>query len=299
MSLELSQSHHSLNQPTSMQRVGRVAELREILREPRVRGQRIGFVPTMGYLHEGHLRLVDEARRRADLVVMSVFVNPLQFGPSEDLSRYPRDLEGDARKAASRGVDVFFAPEAPEIYPEEPRVVVTPRGLASRWEGAARPGHFEGVLTVVAKLFNAVQPDIAIFGQKDIQQALLVQAMVRDLSFAIEIVVSPTVRETDGLAMSSRNSYLDADARRRALGLSTALRAAADAYAAGERSGEALEKVARTQLAQHGIDDVDYVAVADPRTLEPVSRVAEGTVVAVAARVGRTRLIDNIILGTR
>jgi pantoate--beta-alanine ligase len=282
-----------------MQRVTSVKALRESLRPARARGERIGFVPTMGYLHEGHLRLVDEARRRADVVVMSVFVNPLQFGPSEDLSRYPRDLEGDAQKATSRGVDLFFAPEAAEIYPEEPRVVVTPHALASRWEGAARPGHFEGVLTVVAKLFNAVQPDVAIFGQKDIQQALLIQAMVHDLNFPIEIVVSATVREPDGLAMSSRNSYLDGDSRRRALGLSSALRAAAAAYAAGERSGERLENVARARLAQHGVDDVDYVAVADPRTLEPVSRAADGTVVAVAARVGRTRLIDNVILGSR
>ena len=282
-----------------MRRLGRIGELRELLREPRARGERIGFVPTMGYLHEGHLRLVDEARHRAHVVVMSVFVNPLQFGPSEDLSRYPRDLEGDAQKAASRGVDLLFAPEAAEIYPEEPRVLVTPHALASRWEGAARPGHFEGVLTVVAKLFNAVQPDIAIFGQKDLQQALLIQAMVRDLNFPIEIVVSPTVREADGLAMSSRNRYLDAAERRRALGLSTALRAAADAYEAGERSAETLENVARARLAQHGVDAVDYVAVADPRTLEPVSRAVDGTVIAVAARVGQTRLIDNIILGSR
>jgi pantoate--beta-alanine ligase len=155
------------------------------------------------------------------------------------------------------------------------------------------------VLTVVAKLFNLVQPDIAVFGQKDIQQALLIQAMVRDLNFPVEIVVSPTVRDADGLAMSSRNSYLDAESRRRALGLSAALRAAADAYAAGERNGDALEKVARAQLEQHGVDSIDYIAVADPRTLEPVTRAADGTVIAVAARVGRTRLIDNMILGSR
>lgn len=290
-------SSKPIDRPAAMQRVTTVKALRESLQGARTRGQRIGFVPTMGYLHEGHLRLVDEARRQSDLVVMSVFVNPLQFGPSEDLSRYPRDLEGDAQKAASRGVNILFAPELAEIYPEEPRVVVTPHALASQWEGAARPGHFEGVLTVVAKLFNAVQPDIAIFGQKDIQQALLVQAMVRDLNFPIEIVVSPTVREPDGLAMSSRNSYLDAESRRRALGLSAALRAAAEAYAAGERSGEVLEKIARARLTQHGVDDVDYIAVADPRTLDPVSRAEDGTIIAVAARVGRTRLIDNIILG--
>ena len=286
-----------LDRAASMQRVRRVPELREILRGPRVHGQRIGFVPTMGYLHEGHLQLVDEARRRSDVVVMSIFVNPLQFGPTEDLSRYPRDLEGDAAKAEARGVDVLFIPEVAEVYPEEPRVVVTPVALATRWEGAARPGHFDGVLTVVAKLFNKVQPDVAIFGQKDIQQALLVQAMVRDLNFPVEIVVSPTVREPDGLAISSRNSYLDAPSRRRALGLSGALRAVARAYESGEHERSALEDVARAHLSDQGIDHVDYVAIADPRTLEPVAQASAGTIVAIAARVGQTRLIDNVILG--
>jgi pantoate--beta-alanine ligase len=199
-----------------MRRLTRIAEVREAVGEVRARGRRIGFVPTMGYLHEGHLRLVDEARRHADLVVMSIFVNPLQFGPAEDLARYPRDLDGDAAKASARGVDLLFAPDGAEIYPEQPRVVVTPRALAARWEGAARPGHFEGVLTVVAKLLNIVQPHVAVFGQKDIQQALLVRAMVEDLDIPVEIVVAPTVREPDGLAMSSRNSYLDAPSRERA-----------------------------------------------------------------------------------
>ena len=280
-----------------MQRVARIADVRGIVSDARGRGRRIGFVPTMGYLHEGHLRLVDEARRHAELIVMSIFVNPLQFGPTEDLARYPRDLDGDAAKAEARGVDVLFVPDGREIYPDPPRVVVTPRALAARWEGAARPGHFEGVLTVVAKLFNIVQPHVAVFGQKDIQQATLVRAMVRDLDMPVEVVVSPTVREADGLAMSSRNSYLDAASRERALALSGALRAVQAAHASGERSAAKLESIARAHLQEQGITEVDYVAVADPNTLEPLVQANTGAVVALAARVGRTRLIDNIILG--
>jgi pantoate--beta-alanine ligase len=280
-----------------MRRIARIAELRETLDVARARGHRVGLVPTMGYLHEGHLRLVDEARRRADVVVMSIFVNPLQFGPAEDLARYPRDLQGDSTKAESRGVDVLFVPDVSEIYPEPPRIVVSPRSLATRWEGAARTGHFEGVLTVVAKLFNIVQPDVAIFGQKDIQQAMLIRAMVRDLDIPVEIVVSPTVREADGLAMSSRNSYLDGPSRLRALGLSEALRAVQHAYDGGERSAIALEAIARTHLEERGVTEVDYVAIADPGTLEPLAQATAGTIVALAARVGRTRLIDNMILG--
>jgi pantoate--beta-alanine ligase len=279
-----------------MRRITGIGELREALGEARARGKRVGLVPTMGYLHEGHLRLVDEARTRADVVVMSIFVNPLQFGPNEDLTRYPRDLEGDSTKAEARGVDLLFIPEGSEMYPQPSRIMVTPRALASRWEGEARPGHFEGVLTVVAKLFNIVQPHVAVFGQKDIQQATLVRAMVEDLDIPVEIVVSPTVREADGLAMSSRNSYLDAASRPRALGLSGALRAIEQAYNGGERSAAKLEAVARAHLAQAGVNEVDYVAIADPRTLEPLAQATAGAVVAVAARVGRTRLIDNVIL---
>jgi pantoate--beta-alanine ligase len=281
-----------------MRRIARVAELRETLDAARARGHRLAFVPTMGYLHEGHLRLVDEARRRADLVVMSVFVNPLQFGPGEDLARYPRDLDGDAAKAEARSVDVLFIPEVSEIYPEPPRIVVSARALAARWEGAARPGHFDGVLTVVAKLFNIVQPHVAVFGQKDIQQATLVRVMVQDLDLPVEIVVAPTVRDPDGLAMSSRNSYLDGPSRKRALGLWGALRAVQRAYESGARSAATLEAVAREHLAGQGVADVDYVAIADPKTLEPLTHASAGTIVALAARVGRTRLIDNVILGS-
>ena len=280
-----------------MRHLTRIAEVREALGAARALGQRIGFVPTMGSLHEGHLRLVDEARRRADLVVVSIFVNPLQFGPAEDLAMYPRDLDGDAAKARARGVDFLFAPDGGEVYPEPPRVVVCPRTLATRWEGAARPGHFEGVLTVVAKLFNIVQPHVAVFGQKDIQQATLVRAMVQDLDIPTEIVVAPTVREPDGLAMSSRNSYLDTASRQRALALSGALRAVQRAHEAGERSATRLEAIARAHLTENGITEVDYIAIADPRTLEPLAQAHAGAVVALAARVGRTRLIDNVILG--
>jgi pantoate--beta-alanine ligase len=280
-----------------MRRIARVADLRETLGAARARDQRIGLVPTMGYLHEGHLRLVDEARRHADVIVMTIFVNPLQFGPTEDLARYPRDMDGDTAKAEARGVDLLFVPEVSEIYPETPRVVVTPRALATRWEGAVRPGHFEGVLTVVAKLLNIVQPDVAVFGQKDIQQATLIRVMVTDLDIPVDIVVAPTVREPDGLAMSSRNSYLDGPSRARALGLSRALRAVQGAYEQGERGASALEAIARAQLAERGVTDVDYVAIVDPETLEPLTQATAGTIVGVAARVGRTRLIDNVILG--
>ena len=281
-----------------MRTVTRIAELRSALRDARAAGKRIAFVPTMGFLHDGHLALVDEARARADLVVMSIFVNPLQFGPTEDFARYPRDAGGDAAKAGARGVDLLFLPETDEMYPRPRAVEVTPVQLASRWEGAVRPGHFAGVLTVVAKLFNIVQPDVAIFGQKDVQQATLVRAMVRDLDFPVEVVVSPTVREADGLALSSRNSYLSADDRRRALVLSRALRAVQRAYDDGERAAAALDWLGRGVLSEEPDVRLDYLAIMDPDTLEPADQAREGTIVALAARVGQTRLIDNVILGS-
>jgi len=277
--------------------VQRVAELRTALAEPRRRGVAVALVPTMGFLHEGHLRLVDEARRRAAFVVMSIFVNPLQFGPHEDFARYPRNLENDVRLATARGVDLIFAPPAEEMYHGEPAATVTPGALAERWEGAVRPGHFSGVLTVVAKLFNLVQPQVAVFGQKDIQQATIVRAMVRDLDYSIEFVIAPTVREPDGLALSSRNGYLSGDDRRRALVLSRALHAVADAFAAGERDATVLETLAYDVLSEEPTVSVDYFALVDPDRLEPVAAASPGTVVMVAARAGATRLIDNVILG--
>jgi pantoate--beta-alanine ligase len=279
-----------------MRTVTRIPEVREAVAAARAGGRRVGFVPTMGYLHEGHLRLVDEAKRRAEYVVMSVFVNPLQFAPTEDLARYPRDLAGDSTKADARGVDLLFAPAAAEMYPGERRVAVVPVALHERWEGAIRPGHFAGVLTVVAKLFNIVQPDVAVFGQKDFQQATLVRAMVRDLNIPLELVVAPIVREADGLAMSSRNSYLSAAERTRARALSRALAAVREAYAGGERNAPRL--VALGERVIHAVDGVklDYFALVHPETLDPVLDASDGTAVLVAARVGGTRLIDNTIL---
>jgi pantoate--beta-alanine ligase len=285
-----------------MKTVTTVAELRAELARARgdaavLGGGRVALVPTMGYLHEGHLALVDEARRRADVVAMSIFVNPLQFAPTEDFARYPRDLAGDSAKARGRGVDLLFAPEPAEVYPREPRARVVPGPLADRWEGAVRPGHFAGVLTVVAKLFNLFQPDVALFGQKDVQQATLVRAMARDLDFPIEVVVAPTVREPDGLALSSRNAYLSADDRRRARALPRALARVQARFDAGERDAATLLRDGRAVLdAEPGVA-VDYLAIADADALAPVEAAAPGAVVMVAARVGTTRLIDNAVLG--
>ena len=282
--------------------VASVADLRTELRRVRedarvLGGGRVAFVPTMGSLHVGHLALVDEARRHGDVVAMSIFVNPLQFGPTEDLARYPRDPGGDAAKAAARGVDLLFTPDARDIYPHEPRVRIVPGALADRWEGAVRPGHFAGVLTVVAKLFHLVQPEVAIFGQKDVQQATLVRAMVRDLDFPLDVVVAPTVREADGLALSSRNVYLSADDRRRARVIPRALAAIQSGFAAGERDAGRLLESARRELAAEPDVTPDYLALADGETLEPADGAQPGSVVMIAARVGRTRLLDNVILG--
>jgi pantoate--beta-alanine ligase len=274
-----------------------IPDLRRWVREARAAGRRVALVPTMGYLHEGHLRLADAARQRADAVVMSVYVNPLQFGPTEDLARYPRDLPRDRALAEARGVDALFAPADAVMYPPGSEIRVIPGPTADRWEGAARPGHFAGVLTVVAKLFHLVEPDVAMFGRKDIQQAVLVRQMVRDLDWPLEIVVVPTVREADGLALSSRNAYLDPRERRQAVALSAALRAAHEAFAAGERQASALAALIRQRLDQEPAVALQYLAIAEPRALAPIETVDADTVIALAARLGRTRLIDNIILG--
>jgi pantoate--beta-alanine ligase len=279
--------------------VSTIADTRRLVRGARAAGKRVALVPTMGALHDGHLSLVDLARRQAQFVVMSVFVNPLQFAPTEDLAAYPRDLAGDAAKAATRGVDLLFTPDAREMYPATGRVLVEPQALTGRWEGAARPGHFGGVLTVVAKLFNIVQPDLAVFGQKDAQQVALVRAMVRDLDFPVELLVAPIVREPDGLAMSSRNAYLAFEDRERAALLSQALTDLAARYRAGESSGAALEGAARAVLAADPAVAVEYLAVVDPDTLEPLAEARAGALVLLAARLGRTRLLDNVVLPAR
>lgn len=279
-----------------MRQVGRKDEVREAVRAARRNGGRVALVPTMGYLHDGHLALLQRAREAADYVVLSVFVNPLQFGPSEDLDRYPRALERDAELARARGTDLLFAPSAAEMYPGgEPKVTVGPDGLADRLCGASRPGHFRGVLTVVAKLFGIVTPDVAVFGQKDFQQAALIRRMVRDLDFGVEVLVAPTVREPDGLALSSRNVYLSPDERVRALAISRGLRRTQDLFGAGESDSGVLEAALRQPLRSEGIA-LEYADVVDPDTFVPVRQAVRGTVCAVAARVGGTRLIDNVVL---
>jgi len=251
----------------------------------------------MGYLHEGHLTLVDEARRQADVVLVSIFVNPLQFGAGEDLGRYPRDLPHDRALAAARGAEALFVPAVEDMYPTGSEVRVIPGPTAERWEGAARPGHFAGVLTVVAKLFHLVEPDIACFGRKDVQQLTLVRQMVRELDWPVKIAAIPTVRDPDGLALSSRNAYLSPEDRRRALVLSRALRAAHEAWRGGESRASKIEETMRKQLLVQPEIVVEYIAVAEPEALASVSMVNADTVVALAARVGGTRLIDNIVLG--
>lgn len=259
-------------------------------------GARIGFVPTMGALHEGHLSLVDRARRLADSVVVSVFVNPTQFGAGEDFERYPRDLDRDVRMAEERGAAIVFAPEVAEMYPEPFLTTVTMRGITDDFEGAHRPGHFDGVLTVVAKLLHIVQPDVAVFGQKDAQQLAAVRHMVSDLDFPVEIVDGPIVREPDGLALSSRNAFLTPGDRREALALRAALGQAEALAERGVDEADRLLDAMRDELARHPAIAVDYVALVHRDSFRPLDRLTEPAVAAVAARVGKTRLIDNVVL---
>lgn len=270
------------------------AELAHAVTASRRTGRRIAFVPTMGYLHEGHLSLVDLARAHADFVVMSIYVNPLQFGPGEDLDRYPRDLERDAGLAADRGVDALYAPGDAEMYPAgAPATVIDAPGLASKLCGAFRPGHFPGVLTVVAKLFNQVRPDVAVFGSKDFQQLALVRRMVRDLDMDIAIVAAPIVREADGLALSSRNVYLSAAERADAVLLHRALADAQGLFDDGVTEPERLIAAATARLSSSPLIRTQYVQLVDPETLAGVDRARAGHVLALAAHLGPTRLIDN------
>jgi pantoate--beta-alanine ligase len=277
------------------------AELREALAPERRAGRRIGLVPTMGSFHQGHLSLMRRARAESDVVVVSLFVNPTQFGPAEDLESYPRDEARDAQLAEAEGVDILWAPSVEEIYPDGPGTFVeVDPSLTSVLDGdPAQRGHehFRGVATVVAKLFNIVQPGAAYFGRKDAQQAVVIERMARDLDFAVEIVVVPTVREPDGLAMSSRNSYLEGAERERAVALSRGLRAAARAAADGERDAGALTGAVAAELQAAGIEP-EYVEARDAETLAPVTSLnGRPVLVAVAAQVGRARLIDNVVLG--
>jgi pantoate--beta-alanine ligase len=277
-----------------MQTVNQLAELRQALAQlPRP----MGFVPTMGYLHSGHVSLAQRARAECASVVASIFVNPTQFGPNEDLASYPRDLPRDLSLLESAGVDLVWTPTPEEVYPSGFQTWVSVEGLTGRLEGEQRPGHFRGVTTVVAKLFNAVGPQKAYFGQKDAQQAAVLRRMTRDLNFPIEIIVCPTVREADGLAMSSRNTYLNPEERRAATVLFRALKAASSAYERGERKAESLRRTIQEIVRSEPLARLQYVSCADPETLDELEEVTGKALLSMAVFVGKRRLIDNFVLG--
>jgi pantoate--beta-alanine ligase len=280
-----------------METITSIRAMRSWADRTRTGGQRIGFVPTMGYLHAGHLSLVAEARRHADHVVASVFVNPLQFGHNEDLDRYPRDIERDTKLLTEAGTDVLYLPLAAEMYPEGFQTSVNVEHVTQRLCGERRPGHFRGVTTVVAKLFNAVRPHIAVFGEKDFQQLVTIRRMVRDLDFDIEIIGGSILREADGLAMSSRNAYLAPADRTAARCVSRALGVAEAALQQGERSAAIVLDRVRTFIASEPRARIDYVTLSDPESLRPVERIAGPTLLALAVWFGSTRLIDNTMLG--
>jgi pantoate--beta-alanine ligase len=270
--------------------------MKEICRQARARGRRIGFVPTMGALHEGHLGLMRRTREHCDILVVSIFVNPTQFGPAEDLASYPRDLAADVDRCIAQQVDYVFAPEVEEIYPPDAQTFVDVTRLTREYEGASRPGHFRGVATVVLKLFQIVQPTVAAFGLKDAQQAAVIQRMVRDLMLDVEILALPTARDEDGLALSSRNRYLTPEERQAALAIPRALAAAQEVVSDGERRVDRIVAVAREVLAEQERITVDYVEIVDRERFERVEQMKGGTFLIVAAKVGSTRLIDNVAL---
>jgi pantoate--beta-alanine ligase len=273
-----------------------INEMRAASRAARLPSRRLGLVPTMGALHEGHLSLVRAAGSACDVVAASIFVNPTQFGPNEDLEKYPRSFERDRELLEREGVQLLFAPTVEEMYPAGAITWVTVEELSSKLDGRSRPGHFRGVTTVVAKLFHIVGPDAAFFGQKDAAQAAIIRRMVRDLHFPVEIVVCPIVREPDGLAMSSRNAYLDAEQRKQALVLHRSLMRVQELVQAGEAVAAKLAGAGREEFAAEPSVQLDYFEIVDPETLDPVTDVRDGALVAVAAYVGSTRLIDNLLL---
>ncbi len=268
----------------------------DAMRATRQKTQRLGFVPTMGALHEGHLALVRVAKAQSDVVAASIFVNPLQFGPKEDLSKYPRRFERDREMLEKEGVEILFAPSVEEMYPEKAITYVDVEGLSEKLDGKSRPGHFRGVSTVVSKLFHIVQPNLAFFGQKDAAQVAIIRRMVRDLNIPVEIVVCPIVRDPDGLAMSSRNAYLDAEQRKSALVLYRSLLYVQNLFQQGERNAATLIAAGIKIFSEEPSVRLDYFEMVNPETLEPIEEITRGTLVAVAAYVGTTRLIDNILL---
>jgi pantoate--beta-alanine ligase len=280
-----------------MEIISTVSAMKSLARNLRRQGKSIGFVPTMGFLHEGHLSLMKVARERSDVLVVSIFVNPTQFGPNEDLDRYPRDLERDKKLCESCGVDFIFFPAVEDMYGADASVYVDEDEMSAGLCGASRAGHFRGVLTVVAKLFNMVAPDIAVFGQKDAQQAALIKRMTRDLNFPIEIITAPIVRESDGLAMSSRNTFLSSEERQQALWLNKSLQLAESMVKRGERESSTVESAMRMLLTENapGVD-LEYIAIVDSTSLKPQQNLSGEILIAIAARVGNTRLIDNIVI---
>ena len=279
-----------------MQIVATISEMQALAESLRTKGQRIGFVPTMGFLHEGHLSLMREARKQSDIVVVSIFVNPTQFGPAEDFERYPRDPEEDTIKCKAEGVDIIFMPSSEDLYHPGQEVNVNVEGISEILEGAIRPGHFRGVATIVAKLFAIVKPHRAFFGQKDFQQTVIIRQMVRGLNLDVEVIVLPTVREPDGLAMSSRNTYLNEQERHAAVSLYRALSAGEGLIRAGEHDPSTIKKAMRAVLEQEKILKIDYIEIADPDSLVSLSRVDRKAVLLVAARLGPIRVIDNIFV---
>lgn len=285
---------------TMMRTISTVAEMQAICRELRRSGKTIGFVPTMGALHEGHLSLVRAARAHNNSVVTSIFVNPLQFGPNEDFSKYPRALERDSKLLEAEEVDLLFAPPTAEMYPKGAVTVVHVAEISEKLDGKSRPGHFQGVTTVVAKLFEIVRPDRAYFGQKDAAQVAVLKKMVQDLNMDLDLVICPIVREPDGLAMSSRNAYLAPEQRKQALVLYRSLMRVQMMVDRGERNADILREAGRQVIAEERGAELDYFEVVDPDTLDPITEVSRGALVAVAAKIGTTRLIDNLVLpGTR
>ena len=274
-----------------------IPEARVACRDARAGRKRLGLVPTMGALHEGHLSLVRDAKAQCDAVAVSIFVNPTQFGPTEDLSKYPRQFDRDCQLLEKEGIEILFAPSVDEIYPNGAVTWVLVESLSEKLDGRSRPGHFRGVTTIVAKLFNIIEPDAAFFGQKDAAQLAVIRRMVWDLNFLVEIVACPIVRESDGLAMSSRNAYLNREERGRAPVLQRSLQQVQREFQAGERIAAKLIAAAKEVFAREPHVVLDYFEIVDPDTLDPVERISQKTLVAVAAYVGSTRLIDNLVLG--
>jgi pantoate--beta-alanine ligase len=282
-----------------MRTVESIAEMKAVCREITRNGRTLGFVPTMGALHEGHASLVRTSKVQCRATAVSIFVNPLQFGPTEDLDKYPRTMERDKKLLEELGIDVLFAPTAGEMYPEGAKTFIEVAELSERLDGLSRPGHFRGVATVVAKLFEVVRPDRAFFGQKDAAQVAVLRKMVSDLNMDVELVVCPIVREKDGLALSSRNAYLSADQRKQALVLHRALMRISHEVDMGEGAAERLVEIGKSVIAEEPAARLDYFAVVSPDSLEAVADVSRGALVAVAALFGATRLIDNLLLAPR